>query len=141
MRVTTIILTAIACMLITTGFTMLILDLAGNYGVNVDTTKLDSINKLNDTYQLGVDAGKQFDQNTETLSQEGVDPSDTGWKLLSSGKILFQSVSIIPSVVTQMATILHIPAWLIAGFMAILLLTLVIGVIALITGMVRGILN
>lgn len=141
MRVTTIILITIASMLLTTGFTMFLLDLTGTYGVGVDTSKLDSINRINDTYQLGVDAGKNFDQNTEALTQEGTNPTDTGWRLMNSGKILFRSVSIIPSVVSQVATVLHVPDWLIGGFLAMLLLVLVIGVIALITGMVRGIIN
>jgi len=141
MRVTTIILMAIAGMILAAGFTSLILDLSDTYGFGVDTSKLDSINKINETYQLGVDSGKQFDQNTESLSQEGTNPTNTGWKLLNSGKILFNSIKIIPSMTSEISTVIHVPQWLIAGFMAIVLLVMIIGIIALITGVVRGILN
>lgn len=140
MRAQTIIISSIVFALVCAGFMTWILSMTGDYGVTFSDTSLEKLNKINDTYDFTVSMGQEIQSGSSGVQQEGTNPLTTADKLWNGIKFTFNSLTTIPAMISTAADVLEIPQFIIYSFLSIVLLVLVLGIVVLLTGVIRGIL-
>lgn len=138
MRATTIIIGFVLFGMCMAGFGMFITDLNANYDTSLSTESLVLLNQINETYDYTVGVGTEMQRESSSIGAEGVSSLSTAEKIINSLKILYESVVLIPTSITYVASTIGLPDWLVYGFLSIVLLVLLIGIVRLIVGAIRG---
>lgn len=140
MRAQTIIIAAIVFSLCCAGLMNFVFQMTNDYGITFSGTSLDKLNKINDTYDFTMSMGQEIQQGSNEVQQEGTNPLSTADKLWNGIKYLFNSLTTIPAMISTAADVLEIPQYIIYAFLSIVVLTLVISLVVLLTGLVERVL-
>lgn len=144
MRAQNFIIGFIVTFIVIAGFSTLINDINLNYDKSMDTSNYAIINNVNTSlsgiYNQTVSMGDEFETGTE-FGQEGVSLLELGDKAWNSLKLMFNSLVYIPSAMSYAAGMLGLPDWIVYAITSIVVLTLIIGLVVLITGAIRGLQN
>ena len=109
---------------------MFLMDGVTTYNPNIDVSDLAKFDKINETYQMNVEAGQTAQGGLEGLSQEGIDPGSAK-DLWNSVGTFFSAISIVPELIADTAEELHIPKIIWLGMLAIVILVIVIAILKL----------
>lgn len=116
------------------GGTLLISEINLNYGFSGDTERLQQLDYLSNSEELGVEIGQNAEGTQDAITQEGI--SDTQ-KAEVTTKDFYRSLTDAPSLITKTAQILYIPEWLYKALIGILAIMLTYTLLVFI-GLVRG---
>lgn len=140
MRAQTIIIGLIVLAFFVLGTTTMIGDLNAHYDTSLDTGDLQTVQKLNETYDFTIGMGKELETGTENIGQ-GENTASTVTRLWNSIKTIYGSIGLATESVDYVAkeTKLNIPEWLVYGVLAIIILVIVIALIMLAVKVIGGI--
>ena len=116
------------------GGTLLISEISLNYGVSGDSTRLEELNYLANSQELGVEIAQNAEGNEDAITQEGISETE---KTEVTTKDFYRSLTDAPTLITKAAEILYIPAWLYNALIGILIIMLTYTLLVFI-GVVRG---
>ena len=132
MKPTTIIISAVLASIFIAGFMGLVTSLNNNYGNTADTGDLVKINTLNNSYNFATNFSGEVQNQPPQTTQTGLTATSFTDRMWNSVKILFNSLTYIPNMILVAGDILHIPDYMVYAFLGIVILTLTLGILALI---------
>lgn len=135
MRIQSIIIGIIITGLFVAGFGSLLMEGNTYYNTSFSDSDLAGLNKINDTYSFTINASQSLQGGNEQLSQGGTDTSDI--KITKSVNVFYQSLGIIPQLVSDVAGILGLPSWFTYGLLAIVILVVTLSILYVI-GVLKG---
>lgn len=132
MRATTILISVVVVCIFVAGFTSWFAQMSYDYGNNPDLQDVTVLNKVNETYNFSVEFSSEVAGSSTTVGQQDINDLGFNERLWRSIRILFKSMTFIPTMITDSARILGIPDYITFSFLGIVLLSLTIGILALI---------
>lgn len=135
MRTTTIFASLVFFILIVVGFTQILNQNSADYGVSINTSELEGFNKVEETYDVGVEIGDTLEGSDDNIIQEGINTVDATAKGVSA---LYTTMKLIPEMISNIARILGIPLWVFYLGMTVVVITIVISIATLILTSLSG---